>query len=691
MKFRIAVREVEKKEWFPEWEAQDYPDDFWNWINSINESFAKRKYYRPFELYRVQQYHWMQDTSHITDFRHEEDQIEWLKREIYRCRTNSLYACNKYGWLKDGDDISGDGVVKFRSFPAQEIIMYLIDILMSLIIAKGRQIGATSALTLQSIMTINFNKNFFIKYIANSKDKGEEIFGDKIKDVNSELKSRYPWLINPVLNDSKNELRFGKKTAKGQITGMNSRIYVDTPHKNAINGGSPQRSLVDEIGLIDNMSYSPMINEARPTQYRFNPVTGKLELVRQIISWGTGGEMEKGGAQMEVEYKAAKEAWLDKDFSFGIIPIFLDWTARPGATKEIYEKERKFYYRKAEKEKDTKHIIQFHQSWPSTEEDVFMRNSNTMISRDKINAHIARVNELIYQGEIEFGYFDPVYDYNTPYPDHFKVPYRIVGAKWVKTESYTDPMTKAFVRRKPEPWKYRWYQGIDPINSETGKSKFSSSIWDRYHNDIASGVFYREKDYQMCYVQALLQKMYYGKMQGVECETLIENNIGDDLMNFWELLECDYGIMSQQQLPPYMRARNPGKWWGINNKSHNAGQITNTIKAMIDMFGDNIDSLWFWLQVKTFVEKPVGNGSNQVRETRWQAQNKEVDYDDHLFSSVFAYIGAECETRPPVEVNPKKDGGVKKKQLKYVNQNGSLVLAYVDSKGKIVGRPTVKF
>jgi len=687
-KWRTNYQEVRFDEWQDQWSILDYPDDFWKWVNSINTSFQKMVYLRPFERYVMQAHYWLHnDRTTIYNYQSREDQIAYIEREKIRS-ANTLYFANKYGWLKDGNAPTGE--VKFDAFPAQEVVFYLLDLYISMLIAKGRQIGMTSALSISGIKEVNIRKNYFLKYIACDKEKTLEIFNDKFKDGFSIFASHYPWFASSFLADAKNEIKTGVKTEKGRVKGRNSRILVDTPSKNAINGGSPQRSMIDEIGLIDNGSFSPMLNEGRPTLYMFNPENGKLELRRQVIGWGTGGDMEKGGGAMEVEFRAALEAWKDKDYSHAMIPLFFDWTARPGATKENYEAEKRFYYRKAEKEKDPNQIIQFHQAWPSSIDDVFMRNSKTLVDREVIVSNIDIVLELMSRDEIQFGYFEPIYDTANKYHENFIVPHPIVGARFVPTQDLADPRTTAFISRKPARWKHRYFQGIDPINSETGKSKFASTIWDKHLGEVSSGVFYRERRYQNCYIQALLQKIYYGHTHGRGVMTLIENNIGDDLYNTWDSLGWSVDIIANIALPHHFRSRGSGttmKWWGISNRTNTAGNIIGATVDLLQAYPKGIRNLWFWHNMKTFVEKEL-NQSQTHRETRWQAQNKDIDFDDQIFSTTFSYIAADSEMRNPTDLERQVANKAKKKKLKYVFVDGQYVLRHVDEKRGVSVSPS---
>ena len=109
--------------------------------------------------------------------------------------------------------------------------------------------------------------------------------------------------------------------------GVDSKLSVEAPYATAINGGAPNLVLIDEAGNMPVIT--EMMNEGRPALFWVNPDTGQMEMKRQLIAWGTGGHMDKGGGRFEVEFRAAWEAWKERNFSYGIVPIFFDAYAKP--------------------------------------------------------------------------------------------------------------------------------------------------------------------------------------------------------------------------------------------------------------------------------------------------------------------------------------------------------------------------
>ena len=114
---------------------------------------------------------------------------------------------------------------------------------------------------------------------------------------------------------------------------------------------------------------------------------------RQLMCWGTGGEMDKGGAVFESEFKAALEAWRQRNFKYGIIPLFFDAYARQGMNEEIYANEKKFYYSKSGVEAE-KSKVQFHQHYPITLDDMFLRTAKTILPIAECNNYLNNIYNL---------------------------------------------------------------------------------------------------------------------------------------------------------------------------------------------------------------------------------------------------------------------------------------------------------
>ena len=653
----IGSKGVLTHEWKPNHEEFEYPKEFINWIDSINSGWQNKLKFKPFDLYCKQADLWMEDKSVILDYDNEEDQTDWLFTEIQRCKDNTLYFCNKYGYIKE--DRSDNGMLQYKAWEAQMVLLFLFDCGYSMMIGKARQIGFTTTMCLAGMKRVNLNKSYFIKFVTHSKEKGIEIFRDKVKWTYTKIPD---YMAQEVKNWTDQIMNFDKKgDRKGRDEGGGSRFQVDSPAIDSINGGSPSAVFVDEIGLFE--IFGEMMREGRPALFKFNPETGKMTMQQQFIAWGTGGEMDKGGSVFEAEFKMCLQQWREKNYQYGIIPIFFNAYARRGVTDHHIQNERKAYLALEGTKKGESAKVQFHQHYPITIDDMFIRKSRTLYP---IHACNVRLNEIYGKDvPIEYGYFEPILDLSQPTPDLI-TDYKITGARWVKTDSREDVSTSAIVIHHPphdEIWKNRWYQGTDPINSETGHSMMCSAIWDAHTNSVSSVVFHRDRKFKFTYLQVLLQSLYYDQQKRGGVKELVENNIGDMHVDFQEMHGFKNKFTANSQLPEYLQTFG-GKWFGISNKTNTAPRIMAKTEEMIDSYGPNIDVPWLWEQLKTFVEKDLKSTTSH-RQTRYQASDSRYDYDDAIFAITFAYINAISHAKYDPE-NIKGEGSDKKVVVRFV-------------------------
>jgi len=670
---------IRTSEWKPNHEEFHYPKEFVEWIDSINSGWQNKKRYKPFDLYCKQAEEWLLDDSDILDYGNEEDQMDWLIQEVQKCNDNTLYFCNKYGWIKE--DKADKGMLKYQAWDAQRVLLFLYDCGYSLMIGKARQIGFTTTMCLAGMKSVNLNKSLFIKFVTHSKEKGIEIFRDKVKWTYTKIPD---YIAQEVKNWTDQIMNFDKKgERKGRDEGGGSRFQIDSPAVDAINGGSPSKVFVDEIGLVE--IFGEMMREGRPALFKYNPDTGKMTMQQQFIAWGTGGEMDKGGSVFESEFKMCLQQWREKNYEYGIIPLFFNAYARRGVTDDHIRKERKAYLALEGTKKGEMAKVQFHQHYPITIDDMFIRKSKTLVPIHQCNR---RLNEIYGKDvELEYGYFEPIMDMSQPTPDLI-TEYKIVGARWVPTDSREHIDTTALIVHHPpanEIWKNRWYQGTDPVNSETGHSMMCSAIWDAYANTVSSVVFHRDRKFKFTYLQVLLQSLYYDQQKKGGIKELVENNIGDMHVDFQEMHGFKHKFTSNAQLPEYFHTHG-GKWFGISNKANTAPRIIAKAEEMIDAYGDRIDIPWLWEQLKTFVEKDL-RSQNTQRQTRYQAADSRYDYDDAIFAITFAYINAVAHAKYEPE-NIKSQTAETHVITRYVQckeTNYRMKLAKVDKKtGKVL-------
>lgn len=672
---------IETSQWKINKDAMDYDDELVKWIKRINKDFRQRGTYKPFELYKQQVKEWLSDEVSLTDCKDYDEQVWWLKREHRRCKENTLYEANKYGWIKDSEE-DGDTEIKYMAWEAQAIVLFLLDRGYSLLIGKGRQVGFSSTIGLYCKKKLNYNKNHFIKFVTHSLDKGMEIFEDKIRYAFGRIPD---YLRHDVYNDSEVEISLKNKKVKGKTSGMNSSLLVAAPTIDAINGGSPQVIAIDEAGLFND--FGKIMREGRPTLFKKDRKTGKQTLKRQFVAWTTGGQVGMGTTAFQEEFYSCLKDFNDGNFKHGMIPVFFNAYAREGVDDAFLASEKEAYYSKSGVEGEYSKV-QYHQHYPMTIEDMFLSTAQTLVSIPSINLHLQRIYDR--KERPQWGYFEPVYDMSKPM-DGSGHPYKIKGAVWVPTDDSGSLNASCVILRHPEKdWQHRYYQGTDPINSESGHSKMASAMWDSQTNSFAAAMNWRVKDRTEVFTQALLLGLYYDPALGTR--ELVEQNIGDDYVSFKERMGYDKNLTAQAALPLYMHT-NTAKWWGVNNRSQTNNKIINYLTQLLDGYSDNIDLLHFWVQMKTFVEKPlIGKNATSVanvtgRLSRYQAADLKRDYDDLIFACTYAYMNAQAHVRFTPKNLSEHSGTGKKAIIKYV-QDGRTSwnkrLCEVSPEGKIL-------
>lgn len=646
-----------------EWKPKDkiyHEEDFVRWINSINSGFQNMVYYDKFEKYRQQSKYWESKIQKLTDFDFDDERQDYMFKQIQQCRDNSMFFLNTYVYYKEGSELSGS--MKYECAPVHEVIAFLIDSGYSIMMGKPRQIAATTTLGAIALKDLVFNKNFVCKFITMDVETGMEIFDDKIKYVFTQLPT---WMQPKVANDRDRLFVLADKSTKGIKRGNNSKLVVQAPSKSAINGGAPQKVYIDEIGYISMLG--SMIKEARPTMFYKDPHTQKLELRRQLISWGTAGESDGAGRDYEIEYQSALEKWNNREFENIIIPVFFDWTTRPGITQEHYDKE-KLAYSTDGPDKDEK-AVQFRQAYPKNLTDMFLTSSKLLWAVDWIESQTDRINKCPHGLKPQKGFFKPIFDFNKPSDENDDQPYKIIGAEFVPTER-TDPHATVTIFQHPKKnWLYRYYQGTDPISTDNGYSNMASSVFDAHYNTLSAVVDFRDPNHNETFLQVMLLGLYYdtsavNSKKGIP--ELVEANIGTTYADYKTRKGYGKSLVLKTELEPVFQG-GPSTSFGIDNRAGRTRIIINRMYELGAEFGDRFFIGSFWEQAKSFVCTVTKSGVNT-----WGTKDVNVFKDDVLFSSTFAYI---CRTsfgrKTPIELKGESD----KFYTKYVlvrDANGNL-------------------
>lgn len=634
--FEGRDKEITERDWRPK-STTEHEKDFIDFINSINNlGFKDRIHYRKLALYCQQAYTWLGDKKDYTDFSDPDERKDYIIREMDRCAENSLYFLNKRCSFKDAKSDSGQ--MKFIASESGEIMAYMHDCGYSTAEVKGRQIFATTTKMLLSVKDSIFKTNYFMKFITEDKEKAEEIFEDKLKSGFSFL----PWWMKPkVLNERDNLFRLGHKTAKGERDGVNSFIRVVAPKRTAIAGGAPDRVNIDEAGNISILGQ--MLNNQRPTMWRLNPKTNRQEFSRIISFWGTGGEMEKGGMAFEEAFMSIYNNWNKGIYVDGIVPIFYNFWARKGMTQKMYDNERQAAYTANDGEPDDDKITEFHQSYPRTLADVFRTKAKTLVSGEWIAKSKDRILEAQQKSKTPVtkkGFFEPIYDQTIPADENSDVPFKIIGANFIPTEDF-DPRASVEIFLEPKKnTKNRYYQGTDPISTDTGISNMASVIWDKHFKCPVAIMDWRVNDTAQVFLQTMLLGLYYDVADHVNgVKELVESNVGGNYTQYKTFKGyADSMVMNSEIYPETLRnrsAKNDG--YGIDNKQLRKEIIIGKLKELCRAYGDKIFFNKVFLQLETFV-----CSTNDLGNSTWGPMNKRYFKDDVLDALAYAYICSEC-------------------------------------------------
>jgi hypothetical protein len=333
--------------------------------------------------------------------------------------------------------------------------------------------------------------------------------------------------------------------------------------------------------------------------------------------------------------------WKERDFSSAIVPLFFNWTCRPGATQEIYDSEKKVAY-SVEGEEGKRKRTEFHQSWPNDLADVFRTSAKTLIDDEIIENNLQRIRTArakATKGLYQKGYFDPIFDTTRPIENEGSdVPFKIIGANFVPTGDVDERASVTIFLQPTEGWKNRYFQGTDPIDTDTGLSNFSSVIWDKYYKTVAAIVDYRTRNVKESFMQAMLLGLYYDTRivkKGVP--ELVESNRGTSYTQYRENKALSDEMVLNFQLPFYLQNQTTiNEGVGIDNKGIRSTAIINRMDEMYRTYGDKFYIPVQFEQLKTFVCTVSERGKEM-----WGPMNKKHFKDDVLYASTFSYICAE--------------------------------------------------
>jgi hypothetical protein len=653
--YQHCGREIETKEWMPESVVSHGPE-FVRWVNNMNNlGFQKKGHYEPLELYIQQAHNWLSENDNMENYHVYEDRYDYFEQEFARCVDNTLYFVEKYLYLKEAD-MEDASSMKYFAKPAHEVMLFLADCRYSMIIGKPRQIAATTTFLGFGLKKMMFNKNFFLKFVTMDVDTAEEIMEDKLKYPNSEIPD---WLRASVYGDSHEGLHFGRRISgkKGKRGGANSKFSVVAPSVSAINAGAPPLVFVDEAGYIKVLG--KMLRESRPTMFRQNQKTGELEMVRQVVIWSTGG-VEEGKNKVktksfEEEVKHALAKWEEGSHDYGIVPIFFDWTTRPGITREFYEQEKRNYSSGSDAEREQR-MNQFRLTYPSCWDDMFLSEEKLIVPISFIQENERRILDAQASFKPQPGYFEPIIDRtkqgNTGYSSSNDLG-KIIGARFIPVD-FDDDNASAYIFMHPEKgWLNRYYKGTDPIMTDTGYSNMASAIFDKHLGTVSAIVNYRSNDHKNTFLQTFLLGLYFNvDSHPTGVPELLEANIGTAYADFVDHMGYERTLVYKDELPDAFKGG--GQMIGIDNKGKRAEFIIARLKEFVSLYHKNLYFLVIFQQLRTFSCTLTASGA-----AVWSVVDRRRYKDDVLYAVVFAYICSLCYDNR----EPRKLEGVEEKYI----------------------------
>jgi hypothetical protein len=290
---------------------------------------------------------------------------------------------------------------------------------------------------------------------------------------------------------------------------------------------------------------------------------------------------------------------------------------------------------------------------------MFATTQKTLIGREKCDVEIKKINNLDPILRPTHGYLVPIFDKTKPMPEGQDIPYKIVGADFVPTQEYAEQATTIIFQRPKARWINRYFQGTDPISSDTGMAKMSSSIWDKYYKTISALVNFRKtNDPNYSFLQCMLLGLYYDPVYNQGVPELIEKNIGLAYKNYKQERGVYRNLMFNAELPDYLRGPSDSEM-GIDNKGNRSKAIVNKMHELFTNFGDRIYISIYFEQLKTFICKITRSGNET-----WESVDKRYYFDDTLFSAVYAYIAGESYV---YKIPKNMDEEIKTQKVLYIN------------------------
>lgn len=668
---------ITKADWYRppptrEGKGKKVDKEFRDFINSHIPDFSKLIPYEPFYCYIEQDRRFrVTETAELDNLRGDERKA--FVREEYRRidkdeGANRLYGMNRYIWIKD--ELSEAGIRDYLASTPQALALYCADCDWNIYLGKGRQAALTSTFVPAQLLLNLLKPSSKVVLVTDELEtKAKEIFEDKFKFSFQWLpkwwkpKGKGTFSTRAVVFD------FDPGVDKTERKKYSSGFAVSASHDpTVVNGLTPTVLLLDEAQGIP--TFDKLVMEAKPTGFSLQK--GKLKKgQRQVIAWGTGSSSNKGKGAFEGAYTGLVNAWRKGEDTQGTLPLFFDALCRPGMTDEILQDIYQEYM--LGKHKDAKGMTRdeaeagYYAHYPRNPDDMFITTGRSVVPMDMIRGAMSLIDDYLVGTEnmVKYGYFRPIYDESRAMPREMALPFYIKGVEFVETPHDPDAFVQMFLP-PVKGWKWRYFQGTDPIQSDGGTSKFASAIWDNVgirkggchktaephtHPTVACILNGRTNNVDEIYLQSALMGMYYANHGERSCKELVEWNQGHlYIKDFKQRMYIDQekSLVRRLELPiTYLHGRQQQDY-GVDMKSGRRSAAYRDLTTLLHTMKDDGRNIWFhdfWTQLKT-IEVETKSDDSVV----WGTMDYKKFNDDLVDAVFFSELCARCYSKTPIQV-----------------------------------------
>lgn len=680
-------REITDEDIFPD-DPRECDDKFRDFIDSHIPRFNNLIAYEPFYLYCEKARRMSEDKRSLIDVPAAE-QPSWKQRELERMSTNYLYGLNKYVTIKEDGQPSGRR--KFVASTPQAFLAYICNRRNHFDLVKGRQAAVTSEMMaiadIEMIVTPSWTGVFMVH---KKEGTGKGLFRDKHQNTLQHFPS---WIVNEIdvskgFSSESTIIDFDPGDTKAK-KGMDISEFrlLSAEDSMVVNGKTPTISMFDECQNIP--TYQVIKKEIMPSLKQFNLETGEMDVNRCIWAWGTGSSNNTGGGAFESDFKSLLESWQSRRNTSGWIPIFFDWTCRPGMTKKEYLSTREEYLTGSSDETKgltmSERLSLFCAHYPSHPNDAFLSTHKTIVPMEIIVEQQRRISALCVSAEPSLapvpGRFVPIFDESVEIPGDSYYSHPIRDVQWLpaRPDDFEAPVHMFLDRKRG--WSNRYFQGTDPIQNDGGFSKFSSVIWDAaarqdgegdeaaFIPTVACVLNSRITQTSELFVQCALMGMYYANHGQKACKELVEINVGHRYTDFKcsPIFSLRDSLLTRHQLLPKYKTGDAKNIYGLDLKGGRGSKKEHLFSDIIDLLLANWHNIWYhemWSQIQNIHVESKPDGS-----TQWGTVNKNAFNDDMVYAMGYAELCCRCVNKQPELVSTDKPKMVMKRVLARANDS----------------------